>query len=296
MSTHAVVTMERMPTYFVSHGGGPWPWMKDTFGSMFDRLEKSLQQMARSLAERPKAILIISAHWTRTAFTLSTHPTPPMYYDYSGFPEKTFRIKYSASGSPALAERISALLAANDIAADQDPHRGFDHGVFTVLAVAFPEADIPVVQLSLREDCDPAAHIELGRALAPLRDEGILIIGSGMTYHNLRKLNSDGATPSRQFDAWLQKVLTTTSASERGEQLISWTDAPAARLVHPHPDHLLPLMVAVGAASDDPGTCVYHEDAMFGSITVSSFRFGHVVDRHTAHSQIADRSRGRRRL
>jgi aromatic ring-opening dioxygenase catalytic subunit (LigB family) len=273
--------MVRMPTYFVSHGGGPWPWMKDTFGTMFDKLEKSLQEMAPSLPERPKAILLVSAHWVQPAFTLSTHPNPPMYYDYSGFPEKTYQVKYPAPGSPVLAERVRTLLAAHGVAVNLDSRRGFDHGAFTVLSVAFPAADIPILQLSLQYDCDPAAHIELGRLLAPLRDEGILIIGSGMTYHNLRKLNSEGAVPSRQFDGWLQEAVTASSAARRKEQLTNWPDAPAARFVHPHPDHLLPLMVAVGAALDDPGTCVYNDNTMFGTITASSFRFSTVTDRGT---------------
>ncbi|XAH21715.1 class III extradiol ring-cleavage dioxygenase [Xylophilus sp. GW821-FHT01B05] len=266
--------MQRMPTFFVSHGGGPWPWMKDPFGAMFGKLETSLQEMAQSLAQRPKAILVISGHWDGPVFTLSSHPNPPMYYDYSGFPAHTYQVKYPAPGSPALAGRIQELLAAGGIAARLDPERGFDHGTFTVTAVAFPEAEIPVVQLSLQQDLDPAAHIALGRMLAPLRDEGVLIIGSGLSFHNFSKFNAQGAIPSRQFDDWLQKTLTASSPAEREEGLKRWAEAPAAQIAHPHPDHLLPLMVAVGAASDDAGTCVYHDNTMFGSITVSSFRFG----------------------
>lgn len=269
--------MNRMPTFYLSHGGGPWPWMKDRFGTMFDKLEKALQALAPSLPERPKAILLISAHWEESAFTLSSNPNPPMFYDYEGFPEHTYRVKYPAPGSPALAERIRSLLAAGGVAAKLDPDRGFDHGTFTITAVAFPEADIPVVQLSLRQDLDPAAHLALGRLLAPLRDEGILIIGSGVSFHNFSKFNPEGAVPSRLFDAWLQKALTASSPAEREAQLKRWTDAPSARVAHPHEDHLLPLMVAVGAGLDDPGTCVYHDNAMFGSITTSSFRFGPVI-------------------
>jgi len=270
--------MNRMPTFYLSHGGGPWPWMKDRFGTMFDKLEKALQALAPSLPERPKAILMISGHWEESAFTLSSNPNPPMYYDYDGFPEHTYRVKYPAPGSPALAERVRSLLAAGGVAARLDPDRGFDHGTFTVTAVAFPEADIPVVQLSLRQDLDPAAHIALGRLLSPLRDEGILIIGSGVSFHNFSKFNPAGAIPSQQFDAWLQKALTASSPAEREEQLKRWAEAPAARVAHPHEDHLLPLMVAVGAGLDDPGTCIYHDNAMFGSITTSSFRFGPAGD------------------
>ncbi len=269
--------MARMPTFYLSHGGGPWPWMKDRFGPMFDTLEKSLQALAPSLPERPKAILMISGHWENPEFTLSSSPNPPMFYDYQGFPEHTYRIKYPAPGSPELAERVRALLAAGGVAAKLDPDRGFDHGTFTVAAVAFPQADIPIVQLSLRHGYDSAAHIALGRLLAPLRDEGILIIGSGVSFHNFGKLSPEGTIPSRLFDAWLQKTLTASSAAEREDQLKHWTDAPAARIAHPHEDHLVPLMVAVGAGLDEPGTCIYNDNTMFGSITVSSFRFGHVT-------------------
>lgn len=274
--------MNRMPTFYLSHGGGPWPWMTDTFGTMFESLGKSLQELAPSLPERPKAVLMISGHWENPEFTLTSSPNPPMYYDYDGFPAHTYLVKYPAPGSPELAERVRAMLGANGVAAKLDPERGFDHGAFTVMAVAFPEADIPVVQLSLRQDCDPAAHIALGRLLAPLRDEGILIIGSGVSFHNFRKYNPEGTIPSQLFDAWLQKTLTVSSPVEREEQLKHWTDAPAARIAHPHEDHLLPLMVAVGAGLDDPGKCVYHDNTMFDSITVSSFRFGLADDSGSA--------------
>lgn len=266
--------MNRMPTFYLSHGGGPWPWMTDAFGKRFEKLGKSLQELAPSLPERPKAVLMISGHWENPEFTLTSHPNPPMFYDYEGFPEHTYRVKYPAPGSPALAERVRSLMAAGGVAAKLDPGRGFDHGAFTVMAVAFPEADIPVVQLSLRQDYDPAVHIALGRLLAPLRDEGVLIIGSGVSFHNFSKYNPGGTVPSQMFDAWLQETLTASSPAEREERLNRWTEAPAARVAHPQEDHLLPLMVAVGAGLDDPGTCVYHDDAMFDSITTSSFRFG----------------------
>lgn len=274
MTTFGDDKMQRMPTFYLSHGGGPWPWMKDRFGPMFDKLEKSLQQLAPSLPQRPQAILVISGHWENPEFTLSSGPNPPMYYDYSGFPEHTYRVKYPAPGSPELAARVQALLAAGGIVAKLDPDRGFDHGTFTIAAVAFPQADIPIVQLSLRKDYDPAAHLALGQLLAPLREEGILIIGSGVSFHNFGKLSAEGANPSRLFDAWLQQTLTASPAAEREERLKHWTAAPAARIAHPREDHLVPLMVAAGAGLDEPGTCIYNDDTMFGSIMVSSFRFG----------------------
>jgi aromatic ring-opening dioxygenase catalytic subunit (LigB family) len=247
--------------------------MKEQSGGAFDRLEASLQELARALPERPKAILVVSGHWEEDVFTLSSSARPGMLYDYSGFPEHTYHIKYPAPGEPELAQRIHAMLQHAGVKSALDAHRGYDHGTFTVMATAFPEADIPVVQLSLRHDLDPKAHIELGRMLAPLRDEGVLIIGSGLSYHNLRMFNASAAVPSRAFDAWLQTALTTASPQEREHQLRHWEQAPSARVAHPQEDHLLPLMVAVGAAGEDAGSCVYHED-FFGAIAVSSFKFG----------------------
>ncbi|HEY8608363.1 MAG TPA: class III extradiol ring-cleavage dioxygenase [Noviherbaspirillum sp.] len=264
--------MKRLPTYFVSHGGGPWPWMKEQSGGMFDKLEASLQEMARTLPEKPKAILVVSGHWEENAFTISAGAAPGMIYDYTGFPEHTYHVKYPAPGSPELAQRIQAMLKQGGVEAKLDPQRGYDHGTFTVMAPAFPDADIPVVQLSLRRDLDPKAHIEVGKLLAPLRDEGVLIIGSGLSYHNLRMFTPAATAPSQAFDRWLQTALTQVSPQEREQYLLQWDSAPAARIAHPHEDHFLPLMVVVGAAGTDAGERVYHEDFM-GIIAVSSFRF-----------------------
>ncbi|OON62482.1 dioxygenase [Massilia sp. KIM] len=264
--------MSRLPTYFVSHGGGPWPWMKEESHGAFDRLEASLHELARSLPSRPKAVLVVTGHWEEQVFTVSSGASPGMIYDYSGFPAHTYKIKYPAPGDERLARRIEAVLQQAHIPCSLDPERGFDHGTFTVMYPAFPEAKIPVVQLSLRRDFDPKAHLELGRALASLRDEGVLIIGSGLSFHNLRMFNSTATTPSRAFDSWLQHVLTQAAPHERMQKLIRWEEAPSARIAHPREDHLLPLMVVVGAAMDDPGECVYREDFL-GSIAVSSFRF-----------------------
>jgi aromatic ring-opening dioxygenase catalytic subunit (LigB family) len=268
----------RLPTYFLSHGGGPWPWMKEQFGSMFDKLEASIVDIRRQIGVRPRAVLMVSGHWENPEFTVSSSAQPPMIYDYYGFPEYTYQLRYSASGSPALADRVQHLLEAGGVTCQKDPERGFDHGTFTVMHVVYPEADVPVVQLSLRHGYDPRAHLEAGRLLAPLRDEDVLIIGSGLSYHNLRRMDPGALHPSRQFDDWLQKTLTQSSATDRYNNLIEWSRAPAARFAHPAEDHLIPLMVAVGAAEQDVGTCVYHEDAFMGSVAASSFRFGGHTD------------------
>ena len=264
----------KIPTYFISHGGGPWPYMKDQTGHTYDQLEAALQDMPRQIGTRPTAILMISAHWEESAFTVMTNPAPGMLYDYGGFPEHTYHISYPAPGSPALATRVTQLLGAAGIVTQTDAKRGFDHGTFSPMYPMYPNADMPIVQLSLKRGLDPATHIAMGQALAPLRDEGILIIGSGLSYHNLRQFGAAGASASRDFDHWLQHTLSITDPQQRAHALCHWEHAPAARAAHPREEHLLPLMVAMGAAIDDTSTCVYHEGAFYGGLTVSSFRFG----------------------
>jgi aromatic ring-opening dioxygenase catalytic subunit (LigB family) len=267
----------KLPTYFVSHGGGPWPWMKREWGGTMDELERSLQAIARELGEKPKAVLVISGHWEEREFTVQGSAAPPMVYDYSGFPPHTYHVKYPAPGSPALAARVRELLGTAGISVATDDHRGFDHGTFTPLVAMYPDADVPVVQLSLKHGYDPEAHLALGRALAPLREEGVLIVGSGLSYHNLRRMGPEARDVSALFDRWLQQALVGAPPAERVRQLVGWEAAPAARLAHPQEDHLIPLMVAVGAAEQEPGACVYHEDSFFGNVTASSFRFGEVA-------------------
>jgi aromatic ring-opening dioxygenase catalytic subunit (LigB family) len=267
------MTATRLPTYFISHGGGPWPYVPDMRRSMRE-LELSLQDIPRQIGITPKAILMISAHWEESAFTLMSNPEPPMLYDFSGFPEHTYHVDYPAPGSPALAVRVKALIETAGMPARLDAERGFDHGAFCPLVVMYPDANVPVVQLSLRAGLNPAEHLALGRALAPLRDEGVLIIGSGLSYHNLRALGPAGKAPSAAFDQWLQDTLVAATPAERSIQLVNWEKAPAARQAHPREEHLIPLMVAVGAAENEAGTCVYHEQAAFGNIVASSFRFG----------------------
>lgn len=264
----------KMPVYFISHGGGPWPWLQGPYREAYKELEASLKKLPTDLPEKPKAILIISGHWEEKNFSIMTNPKPPMLYDYGGFPEHTYRIQYPAANSLELVSRVESLLKGIGISADLDPNRGFDHGTFTPLAVSYPDADIPVVQLSMRDDYDPETHLKIGQALAPLRDEGILIIASGLSYHNLRLFDQRAAKPSHEFDAWLQDTIIHSNATDRRAKLLEWDKAPSARLAHPQEDHLIPLMVAVGAAEGEAGKLSYHEDDFMGGIAVSSFRFG----------------------
>jgi aromatic ring-opening dioxygenase catalytic subunit (LigB family) len=197
-----------------------------------------------------------------------------MYYDYGGFPDFTYRIQYPAPGSPEVASRVVELLAAAGIANATNATRGFDHGVFAPFFVAYPEADVPILQLSLEAGYDPAAHLAAGRALAPLRDEGVLIVGSGFSYHNLGNFGPAGAVASAEFEAWLTDAVVDGPVEERNGRLMHWDQAPSARASHPAEDHLIPLMVAVGAAEAEAGVRTYHDTGFFGSLTSASYRFG----------------------
>ena len=267
------MTTPTLPTFYLSHGGGPWPWMKGPRYDAHRKLEAALQQLPQLVGATPKAVLMISAHWEEADFTVMSNPSPPMVYDYSGFPENTYQIRYAAPGAPKLAEQVHGLLQSAGIAARLDPARGFDHGAFVPMAVMYPDAGMPVMQLSLKRGLDPQDHLAAGRALASLRNEGVLVIGSGSSYHNLRMLGPESKEPSAAFDNWLQRTLAGTHFEERNLALASWEAAPSARIAHPREEHLLPLMVVVGAAERDVATRFYHENTFFGSGSVSSFMF-----------------------
>nr|WP_315252811.1 class III extradiol ring-cleavage dioxygenase [uncultured Duganella sp.] len=262
-----------LPTYFLSHGGGPWPFMMDQVGHLYGKLDASLRDIPRQIGVTPKALLVITAHWEGPDFMLSSSARPPMIYDYGGFPPHTYEVQYSAPGSPELAEQVRQLLEAGGHHAVLDAQRGFDHGTFSALYPVYPKADVPIVQLSLKYGLDPLEHLEVGRLLAPLREQGVLIVGSGLSYHNLRAFNSAGAAASHAFDAWLRQTMA-LPPQQRTAQLMQWEQAPAARMAHPREEHLLPLMVVLGAAEQDTATVPYHEDAFMGALAVSSFRLG----------------------
>ena len=223
----------------------------------WDVMADFLRQMPASLEQRPDAIVLISGHWEEDVVTIQNNPAPPLLFDYYGFPQSTYQLTYGAPGSPALAKRIASLLADHGIASRFDADRGFDHGVFIPLKVALPDADIPIVQISLLKSLDPAAHIAIGAALAPLRNDNVLIAGSGMTYHNMRALSASAAGApapgSEEFDDWLMHAVTGASGDDRNASLTNWESAPLARAAHPREEHLLPLHVVVGAAGDDEG-------------------------------------------
>ena len=264
----------RQPTIFLPHGGGPCFFMDWTWGpaDTWNATQRFLEGLAATLPEPPKALLVVSGHWEEPAFTASAAATPELIFDYSGFPEHTYRLTWPAPGDPELAERVAGLLSQAGLPADLNANRGFDHGVFVPLKVAFPEAKIPVVTLSLAASLDPALHLAAGRALAPLRDQGVLIVGSGMSFHNLRAyLRPDTSERARAFDSWLTRAVE-SPAAERIALLTGWREAPFAAFAHPREEHLIPLMVAAGAGGDAPGTRIFGDEPMGAAI--SAYRFG----------------------
>jgi aromatic ring-opening dioxygenase catalytic subunit (LigB family) len=264
-------TVDRLPSLFLPHGAGPCFFMDWNPPDAWDRMASYLRGLAAALPARPRAILVISAHWLEADFTVASAARPELIFDYSGFPEHTYRLTYPVPGDPTLADRVVALLEGAGLAAREDPARGLDHGVFIPLKLVFPEADIPVVPLSLRRDLDPAAHLAAGRALAPLRDEGVLILGSGMSFHNMRGYGDPRFGPvSDAFDAWLVEAVARPDAA-RDAALATWAAAPGGLQSHPkgQEEHLLPLMVAAGAGG--AGRRDFSDRVM--ETTLSAFRF-----------------------
>ncbi|HEU5352518.1 MAG TPA: class III extradiol ring-cleavage dioxygenase [Terracidiphilus sp.] len=266
-------TPKRQPALFIPHGGGPCFFMDWTWGpaDTWHATRRFLESIAASLPEAPRAILVVSGHWEEPAFTASAAAQPALIFDYSGFPADTYQLTWPAPGSPHLAAQAAQLLRHAGLPSATSPTRGFDHGVFVPLKVAFPGADVPVVPLSLVSSLDPALHLAAGRALAPLRDEGVLIIASGMSFHNLGAyFHPETRDRARAFDAWLTAAAQ-SHALERAAILTRWRQAPSAAFAHPREEHLAPLFVAAGAASDAPGTRIFTGEPMGAAI--SAYRF-----------------------
>jgi aromatic ring-opening dioxygenase catalytic subunit (LigB family) len=263
----------RMPVVFVPHGGGPWPFVETGLGarSELDTLADYLRSLRNLPRVAPRTLLVVSAHWEEPVPTVMTSAHPPMLYDYYGFPPEAYRITWAAPGSPAVAARVRVLLESAGFKTSEDPDRGFDHGTFVPMKLAYPEANVPTLQLSLRSGLDPQEHIAIGRALTPLRDEGVFIVGSGMTYHNLRAFTPQAAGAAEAFDRWLRSTVT-LNEKERTEGLAQWSKAPAARIAQPREEHLLPLMVAAGAAGADIGQIPYN--GTIAGLRLSACQFG----------------------
>ena len=236
---------------FIPHGGGPLPLLGD---DGHYEMVSFLENITPTLAT-PTAIIVISAHWEEQKVTITSGKTPALIYDYSGFPDESYKIKYPAPGNPDLAEEIYTILQENEIEATLDEQRGFDHGLFVPLKIMFPDADIPCVQISLLSSLNPESHIRIGQALSGLRKENLLILGSGFSFHNLSAFfrQAKGVTDERNeaFQNWLVDICTDGDIpdDEREKELTAWDNAPFARYCHPREEHLLPLHVCYGVTS-----------------------------------------------
>jgi aromatic ring-opening dioxygenase catalytic subunit (LigB family) len=264
-----------LPTLFIPHGGGPCFFMDPNGGPadpMWQPMQAYLAGLIASLPERPRAILMVSGHWETAGVTVHVGDGKPLLFDYRGFPPHTYQLRWDAPGAPDVARRAAALLAAAGHEVGEEANRGWDHGVFIPMMVAVPEADIPLVQLSLRADLDPAAHLAIGAALAPLRDEGVLIVGSGMSFHNLRARGPQVTPVAAEWDDALAAAVTDPDPIRRAARLADWASLPHARFAHPEAEHLLPLMVTVGAGGGDRAVRDYRDTVM--GWVVSGFRLG----------------------
>ncbi len=266
-----------MPVAFIPHGGGPWPILKLPF-MQNERERQSLYHYMEGISQipisTPSVIIVISAHWEEPEFTINQGINPPMLFDYYGFPPEAYKYSWPAPGSPALASQIQNLLSENNIESASNDVRGFDHGVFIPLMLAFPRANIPVVQISLKHNLDPVAHFRLGRTLAPLRKNGAFIIGSGNSYHNLNyffRPNAEAISHAQIFDNWLCESILLPSA-QRGKRLMDWLEGPSAREIHPREEHFIPLIVCAGAAGEDLGHVTWQGST--NGLAHSAFHFG----------------------
>lgn len=245
----------------IPHGGGPLPLMGDPSHS---KMVEYLRGTEDALG-RPEAIVVVSAHWECDRPSLTAGASPELIYDYGGFPPETYQLSYPAPGSPGLASDIATMLTTAGFDPQLDPDRGFDHGVFVPLLLMYPDATIPVIQLSMLSSLDPDAHITMGEALAPLADRNVLVLGSGFTFHNMNAFGSGsdqaGADPENEaFEQWLVETCTSRALTEneRRDRLVNWNEAPGARWCHPREEHLLPLHVCYGAGGG-PGNQTFND-------------------------------------
>jgi aromatic ring-opening dioxygenase catalytic subunit (LigB family) len=263
--------MSKLPTFFIPHGGGPCFFMDWHPKDAWDGMADYLRGFAEAERQGIKALIVISAHWEEDVIKVTGHANPSLIYDYHGFPPHTYDLKWPAQGNRDLANHVSATINNGGIECLVDEERGFDHGVFIPLLLTFPNAEIPTIQLSLCSNLSPEMHLQIGRLLEPLRDEGVLIIGSGMSYHDVGALmGHKEVSGSEEFDAWLsESVLMPSEARE--ERLLNWSTAPSARLCHPREEHLMPLHVVAGAASGGEGKIDYSETVLGAKISAYKF-------------------------
>ena len=256
-----------MPALFVSHGA-PTILVEPCPAREF------LQSLGGRLP-RPLKILVVSAHWTTVAPRVTAHPNPPTVHDFGGFDGDLYGLEYEAPGDPVLAQQALRLLANAGLPGERDMGRGFDHGAWVPLKLIYPGADIPVVQLSVQPHLGGAHHLAIGRALLPLREEGVLILASGSSTHDLsgfwgQTLHAEPPAYASEFADWLKDSV----SANRVDDLVAYeTHAPYAKRNHPTPEHFLPLLVALGAGGGEKGTLI-HDSNTYGVISMAAFQWG----------------------
>ncbi|KAJ6784434.1 hypothetical protein PWT90_07071 [Aphanocladium album] len=272
------------PVIALSHGGGPMPLMGDpSHKTIISSLQTRIPEILRlnSPTDRPRAIVLVTAHWTTPHPVISSGPSPSLLYDYYGFPAETYQIKYPAPGAPEIAAKVEAAMKAQGLSPALDATRGWDHGVFVPLKLAIPDADIPIVQVSVLESEDPADHLRMGRALASLRDDNVAIVGSGFaSFHNLGIMRSLRGFSGHSLDkGWLEfkaktddwngaltAAVTEADAKTREDRVSRWRQLPHADMMHPPRggEHFMPLIVCAGAARDGDGAARTYKDEFMG--------------------------------
>lgn len=266
--------MSVAPAVFVNHGGGPLPLLGDKDHTGLTRFLRDELQSHINLKEL-KAIILVTAHWEENKVTISSGKTHSLYFDYYGFPPESYKYKYEAPGDPNLANRVSEALKKNGIDTKLDPQRGWDHGVFVPMMLINPNADIPIIQISVLNNQDPEQHYKIGETLHQFRKEGVAVFGSGMSYHNMREFmygRNKGTVINEEFDDFLNRVCTTDDVEKRKEELINWRQQPGASEAHPPraAEHFMPLIVIAGAGGSKGGKRVFNWD-MGNTFRLSGF-------------------------
>ena len=259
------MTEKILPSVFVSHGA-------PTLAIEENETVEFLRRLGAELG-RPRAILCVSAHWATRVPTISAAERPETIYDFGGFHAELYRVRYDAPGAPQLAERASELLSAAGIDSELSNARGLDHGAWVPLSLMYPGRDVPVTQLSVQPGAGTSAHFQMGRALAPLRREGVLILATGGATHNLHKLGRGDVAPewAARFDEWLDEKI----RGGRREELLDYRRlAPHAELSHPTDEHILPLFVAAGAGGGDAKGRALHRGWTHGTLSMAAYAFG----------------------
>ena len=263
----------RYPTLFVNHGGGPLPLLGRQ-PVLVEHMKETVQKFLPKT--KPTAVVVLSAHWESDPVKITSSKHPNLLFDYYGFPPETYEYIYKAPGHPELAEKIHNLLDKQGIRSELDPKRGLDHGVFIPLMLMYPEADIPVVAVSMDASLSAEKNMAIGAALEPLRDQGVLILGSGYSFHNMEAFfhpSKHTQEQARRFNTWLQQTLLGSSTLKPVLPLLAkWQNAPGARVCHPREEHLLPLfMTAAAAGPAAQAKLIWSDDK--SDHAISSFMF-----------------------